>query len=408
MTKKTEGLLAKKISRRSLIKMAPLAGVSLVFFPSILHAASKKGEAKTRIGIQSSTVTRFVLEIPVNPAYSLETLSNPSRVVIDVQNFEYSNVKDENASGGVIEKIRRSTSSTGTSRFVLDLSKSGKIKKHFTLPPSKTAKNRLVVDIEHTAIKNEGLAGKGAAVAAAPKSTELKAINIKEPPEKKKKVIVIDPGHGGKDPGAIGKHQTYEKNIVLQTSKKLAEELKQMGFEVHLTRSTDVYLKLKERSRIAQQKHADLFLSIHADSHPKSKTKGLSVYTLSEKASDEESAYLAERENAADLIGISGFDGYAADVRDILGDMKQSMTKEQSIIFANLLVEEVESQKSITKLKEPKRSAPFMVLRSPIASALVEIGFISNPTEEKRLLTKSYQTQIAKSIAKSVNKYPFI
>ncbi|MBN1783939.1 MAG: N-acetylmuramoyl-L-alanine amidase, partial [Alphaproteobacteria bacterium] len=224
----------------------------------------------------------------------------------------------------------------------------------------------------------------------------------------KKPIIVLDPGHGGKDPGAIGKNRTLEKNVVLAVGKKVEALLKRKGYEVHMTRRTDKYLKLKDRSRFGQDKKADLFISIHADSNPNRSARGLSVYTLSEKATDQESAKLAERENAADLIGISGFENYDKNTQFILGEFGQNLAVQEGIILAELIVSAVKkADEEVKYLKTTHRSAPFAVLKSTVPSALAELGFLSNPVEEKLLGQDSHQTKLAEVIVKAVSKYSF-
>ncbi|MDR1691503.1 MAG: N-acetylmuramoyl-L-alanine amidase, partial [Rickettsiales bacterium] len=217
-----------------------------------------------------------------------------------------------------------------------------------------------------------------------------------------------DPGHGGKDPGAIGKGKTYEKNIVLSTSKLLEQELKQRGFTVYLTRRSDVFLKLQERSKFAVDKKADLFISVHADSHPKEKITGLSVYTLSEKASDAESQRLAERENAVFLLELDADRKLNKNAINILSDFKIKQTKEESIVLSKLVLSKVKSDKTLSLLDSTQRSAPFAVLKSHIPSVLVELGYISNREEEKKLKSVNYQKKLVKKLADAVSSYPFI
>lgn len=218
--------------------------------------------------------------------------------------------------------------------------------------------------------------------------------------------ILIDPGHGGKDPGAIGKKKTLEKHVVLSVAKKLEKLLKAKGYKVYLTRRTDKYLKLRERSLFAQKKHADLFLSIHADSNPNRSAKGLSVYTLSNKASDEESRKLAQRENAADLIGFSGFEKYDKNVQFFLADIGQDLSVQEGIILAELIVENAKKS-GVNYLKRTHRSAPFAVLKSTVPSVLAELGFLTNKNEEILLKQSTYQNKLAKTIAKAISNYSF-
>jgi len=165
------------------------------------------------------------------------------------------------------------------------------------------------------------------------------------------------------------------------------------------------YLKLKERAKIGEKRKADLFLSIHADSNPNRSAKGLSVYTLSEKASDDESRKLAKRENASDLIGIS-WSGGDKNLKAIFSDLAQDYSVQEGSIFAELLVASAK-KKYVKTLGRTHRSAPFRVLRSTVPSALAELGFLSNAYEEKLLNQKSHQDKLAKTLADAISKYSF-
>ena len=198
-------------------------------------------------------------------------------------------------------------------------------------------------------------------------------------------VIVIDAGHGGKDPGCIGKGGTKEKTVVLSVAKKLKSKLDANGYKTFLTRSNDTFLKLAERSEFAEKKHADLFISLHANANPSRDMRGFSVYTLSEKASDEEAQKLAESENAADKIDVNGFEQFSKDIRVALSSLQQRAVAELSEEYANSCAKSM-NRASIEQLKGPAvRHAPFAVLRSTVPGALIELGHLSNKKEENLL-----------------------
>ncbi len=207
-------------------------------------------------------------------------------------------------------------------------------------------------------------------------------------------VVAIDAGHGGQDPGAISLSGVYEKQITLATARALRDELKALGrYRVLLTRDRDVFIRLRDRIAIARAAGADLFLSLHADKVENPAVRGLSVYTLSERASDAEAAALADAENKVDLLGGVKLKGQSPEVTDILIDLVQRDTMNQSAQMASLLVRELREETLL--LPRTHRFAGFAVLKSPdVPSALIELGYLSNPTDE-RLLRERQSTAAA-------------
>ena len=387
------------------IKLSFLCFISFLFV-SVSVMAGNKGIA-FRTGIQPMNVSRFVLETSKIPEYDIFYLDNPKRIVIDISNLDISSVSKENSKTGFISDIRAGVLDKTTSRFVLDLNSFAKVKKHFILKPITGNDNyRLVIDIESSSkdefsdfIKKKLLLSSIESLSIKKdKSNEIvyeemeitvkdvktnknikfdKKLSISKPvskssksskstiKEEKPKVIVIDAGHGGEDPGAIGLGGTYEKHIVLAMAKQLRDVLKKNPqYKIILTRDTDKFIKLQERANIAEKNNAPIFISIHADSSPKKKTRGFSVYTLSEKATDEESKKIAEKENAADLLGIGTFDNYDNITKNILGDLMQTQVKIASVEMANEIVNQV--KQDVVCVDNPHREAPFIVLRSVI------------------------------------------
>ena len=410
------------------------------FFISSVVMAGNKGIA-FRTGIQPMNVSRFVLETSEIPEYDIFYLDNPKRIVIDVSNLDISSISKENSKTGFISDIRAGVLDKNTSRFVLDLNSFAKVKKHFVLNPITGNKNyRLVIDVESASEKefnnfidkmlvlpsveslsdkknnSRGIVYEEVEIEITDSKTKEnikfdKKLSVSKPiskssktviKEDKPKVIVIDAGHGGEDPGAIGLGGTYEKHIVLAMAKQLRDVLKKNPqYKVILTRETDKFIKLQERARIAEKNNATIFISIHADSSPKKKTKGFSVYTLSEKATDEESKKIAEKENAADLLGIGTFDSYDNITKNILGDLMQTQVKIASVEMANEIVNQV--KQDVVCVDNPHREAPFIVLRSAIPSVLVEMGFLSNRDEEKKLNQKWYREKLAYSLSRAID-----
>jgi N-acetylmuramoyl-L-alanine amidase len=213
---------------------------------------------------------------------------------------------------------------------------------------------------------------------------------------------MLDPGHGGRDPGATGRSGTFEKDVTLDIARRMADALEaRPGITVKLTRDEDMFLPLEERVRIGREARADLFLSVHADSAPNRAARGLSVYTLSEKASDSFSKRLAEHENEADLMG--GMDLPAGDkeVEAILFDLAARHTRDTAQRARAGFVESMGRNWHL--LERPMRAANFVVLRAPdVPSMLVETGFLSNPEDESLLRQPTQRAKIAALMAKDL------
>ncbi|HBM90281.1 MAG TPA: N-acetylmuramoyl-L-alanine amidase [Rhodospirillaceae bacterium] len=216
------------------------------------------------------------------------------------------------------------------------------------------------------------------------------------------RLIVIDPGHGGHDPGAIGHSGTKEKHVALDIARHMARVLsKEEGITVKLTRDRDKFLSLKERVRIGRETHADMFFSIHADSAPNRRARGLSAYTLSEKASDKFASMLAEKENSADLIGGVELPSDDQDVADILCDLAARRTRNTAQRVKVGFIKGIGRRWRL--LEEPMRAANFAVLRSPeVPAMLVETGFLSNKRDEALLSKKKSRHKIASLMAQEI------
>ena len=220
-----------------------------------------------------------------------------------------------------------------------------------------------------------------------------------------RRLVVLDPGHGGVDPGAIGISGIYEKQISYGVATEVARLLEATKrYKVVLTRSHDEFVALEDRVARARAAHGDLFLSIHADAIPDSAVRGASVFTLSERASDAEAAALAQRENKADLIAGIDLSRHPPEVGSILLDLARRQTNNLSIVLARKLVNEL--GREVRLLNNSHRSAGFVVLKAPdIPSVLVELGCLSNKDEEKQLRAQSYQKKLALGVVRSVNDY---
>ncbi len=221
---------------------------------------------------------------------------------------------------------------------------------------------------------------------------------------RKRPLVVIDPGHGGKDPGAIGWKGVREKDIVLKFAHDLRRMLERAGYAVRMTRSTDRFLTLAQRVAFARRHDAHLFISIHADKFRTGAARGLAVYTLSERASDAEAAELARSENAADIIDGVDLGAELESVRDILIDLALRETKNQSVHFAHLLTRAVRPAARLRP--RPVRSANFRVLRNPeVPAVLVELGYVSNPGDVRNMQSAAWRRRVAAALARAVDRY---
>ena len=368
-----------------------------------------------RIGQQVGGV-RVVFDADQRFDYEVFLLSSPKRLVVDALG---TNIKKtlSSSKNNIITSTRIGELNDNDKRVVFDLNKPVLIKQAFMLEPSKNNGWRFVIDLvtsserdfENKAGMKYALSSKGKnkTNVASAKNSSSKGwfFSGSSKPKARQKIIVLDPGHGGKDPGAIGAHgRTYEKNITLAMGKELKSLLESKGYKVYLTRSTDVFIPLRQRVKIAQKYKADLFMSLHADSAVNRNATGLSVYTLSEKASDKEAAALAERENKVDIIGGVDFSENSKEINDILISLSQTDCRNKSSKFAGYMVSEM--KKSVKLVNDTHRFAGFAVLKAPdIPSALLEMGYLSNKQEEQLLKQSYYRKKLAQSATAAIDRY---
>ena len=357
--------------------------------------------------------TRLVIELSEKLDYNTFVLPSPDRLVVDFKGRNLSCAPLENIDGALI-RFARNSGDAQTLRLVFDAKKPIEIKASFFLPASGGKPNRLVVDVvggkSKPSMQYTDKATHRASAIAPPMRNNTDASVSRSAPIRpivaRKHVVVLDAGHGGKDPGAVGAGKLYEKNVVLSTVKVLKKLLDASGhYDVYLTRSDDRYIRLYDRVKIARKHNADLFMSVHADSVEKHSVRGASVYTLSEKASDSQTARLAARENKSDVIAGVDLSEEGQDVAAILIDLALRDTKNQSTFLANQLIESFRAY-NIGTLRTPVHSAGFAVLKAPdIPSVLVEIGFMSNRSEARLLNTRDHQEKIARALKRSIDSY---
>ena len=381
-----------KVSRRNLLQFTGVGVLVIGLTPRVAFAA-RNTLRSMRTGVQPGGKTRFVVETANRPSYTLVYGENTLTVKLS-NAIANESVAAKLASGTLVRSVSQSQIGDALN-IVLNLKRPvAEIPKDqiMILEPNGDNEYRLVLDFTAGTIKS------GADIAT--KSTGATSTE-------KKHTIVIDAGHGGKDPGCIGRGGTKEKTIVLSVAKKLQTALKNAGFVVYMTRNNDTYLKLNERAEIAEKRRADLFVSIHANANPSRSMKGFSIYTLSEKASDEEAQKLADAENAADKIDVTGFEQFSKDIRIALSSLQQHAVAEMSEEYANGCARAF-NRAGIEQQPGPAvRHAPLAVLRSTVPGALVECGHLSNKNEEKLLASSSHQDKLVAAIVKSIKNYDF-
>ncbi len=359
----------------------------------------------------TSSRARVLLELTGNATVSVFYLSDPWRVVADLSNAEL--VRPVGAvpkADGLITGLRAGLFAPGKLRVVMDTSGPVNIETARILAATASAPARLEIVV----VAGAGAASRASELAAAAHSLPTTAAEPSPAavpaPRRDKPVIVIDPGHGGIDPGARGE-VGVEKDIVLAVAGVIAKALRATKrYDVVMTRTSDVFIPLDQRVQMSRQRNADLFLSIHADSlDAKAQARlvrGATIYTLSDTASDARAQAMADKENASDLLaGLPGRPGGDDTlVRDILVDLMRRESADLSADFRHVLVGEMRPK--LTLARDPFRSAPFRVLRqSGSPAVLIELGYISNATDEKLMLSQPWQRTFALSITSAIETY---
>lgn len=352
--------------------------------------------------------TRFVMEMTEEPRYRVFTLPDPFRVVIDLPEVDWRPTRElPGGDGGLLMAMRFGLFAPGTSRVVLDVRGPVQIKSLFVIPPEDHYPYRFVIDIAPVS-RDTYFAGGRKAPIHSPKPLEpprSAAMPAPEPKGDDRPTIVIDPGHGGVDPGARSITGADEKDITLAYAKELERRLKASGhYRVVMTRRKDIFLSLSQRREIAQQQGAALFVSLHANNHKSARIRGASVYTISEEASDAEARQLAAKENTADIVAGIDLAAQPEVVSDILRDLVQRETMNLSKHFANMLVDELGRVTPL--LRNTHRFAGFAVLKSPVVpSVLVEVGYLSNRAEERLLRSAKHRIAIVTATIKAIDGY---
>ncbi|MGB6922229.1 MAG: N-acetylmuramoyl-L-alanine amidase [Methyloceanibacter sp.] len=375
--------------------------------PGSAQARTHEAVAKDARLAGDRTRTRFIADLSKKVGINVFSLSDPYRVIVDLPDVNFQMPPGLGSERrGLVTGYRFGLFAPGKSRIVIDMSGPFLVDKAFVLESRPDQPARLVIDLVPT--------DRATFVAklkdATPPPHAVGSIPQPKPhatPVKAKPVVILDPGHGGIDPGTSSASGITEKEVVLAFAKALKRKLEEKGqYEVHMTRESDTFLALRERVSFAQSKGANLLVSIHADSFPKqpAEAKGATIYTLSEQASDDEAKELAAKENLSDAIaGVdlpSDSDGVVA---NILIDLAQRETQNRSLVFAKSVVGEMTAA---DLHKKSLKSAGFRVLKSPdVPSVLIELGFLSNPDDEKRLTSQSWRSTTADKVSAAIDGY---
>lgn len=424
------------IKVKYLVLFLCLWAINIFIFSDSLHAKTDKSTSLIDIRIShSSNSARLTLVFDGDTPFKFLTLSNPYRMVIDIPNLIWKAPKNPLPTHkGLISGLRHGQYKENTIRIVLDFKKPITIDKYAELPTEKTklkslkhlnkSGRRLYIDLVSVSDfkpqryvssnwppkKIKLLNNKEPLKLTKPKAppkykTKSKKVTIAKFSNKLKKLIVLDPGHGGIDPGSIGAKTSIEKIIVLRIAKAAKKRLEASGkYRVILTRNKDIYIPLRERFEIAEDNKADLFISLHTDKLSDKKVQGTSIYTLSDKASDNESDLLAAKENRSDILTGHALELYSEDVSSILIDLAQESTNRLSWRFAEALLRTLKNK--IKTIGKPHRYAGFAVLKSPnIASILIELGFLSNYKDRQLLVSKQFSQTFSYVLLTALNNY---
>ena len=408
-----------------------------------LAEAADANVTDVRVGHHTDK-TRFVMEMSRGLDVRFFMLDNPYRIVLDFPELDWqSSTTPLPAPTGLFKAMRYGLYQPGQTRVVVETSMPVGVQSAFYLSPVSNGSQRLVLDLIPVT-RQQFLASLKTAIPVAPTGVgyandvvpsdidvatvtntavtpepvttpvqslpslgSVSANGVLMTPKRKpsKRIIALDAGHGGADPGTIGGSGVYEKNITIAAVRIFKKHLEKTGrYTVVLTRDRDVSIALRDRVAAGRNAKADLFISIHADFIKNKAVSGASVYTLSEKASDKEAALLAEKENKADVIAGMDFSTESPEVTNILIDLAQREAMNEASRFASILVKDL--QRTSKVLSRAHRFAGFAVLKAPdVPSVLVELGFLSNARDEKNLRSKAYLRKIAQALLNAMDSY---
>ncbi len=391
------------------IELAVLCLVAWLCMPLSEAAGQVTIRAKTEGDIGR---TRFIAFLSKAAEYRIFSVGDPYRIVVDLPEVD---IQLPSTPAGLVLSARSGLLAAGKSRIVIDLAESALVEKSELLPPENGLPARLVIDL----VRSTHKAFLAQSKAPPPIQRQSENAVLERNPADRRPLIVVDPGHGGPDPGTSGRlTATPEKVVTLAFCQILKQKLEATGqYRIVMTRSTDVFVSLDERAQIAAGQTADLLISIHADMLDEKKVglamlqkiRGGTIYTLSETASDEQARILAEQENKADLNAGVGSEqaippAITAEIGSILGDLQARGKKNREAALADYLIGHL--PKEITFNLNPHRGASFTVLKAAgVPAILFELGYLSNAEDEKLLISKEWQASAAQSLAEAVDAF---
>ena len=406
--------------------VAALAVVSPVLARSARPVSAQPAVIAARIAGDQQR-TRFIADLNRSVGFNVYILADPFRAVVDLPDIAFRLPPGIGAAGrGLITAYRYGRIGEKRARIVMDLAGPALIQKSFLIDPREGQPARMVVDLVATdrttfarlnrdaGRPDGGIAEEGGDPLPRPRpkpdgspppTGEQPDQGEKNPETRGRKVIVLDPGHGGLDPGASSRSGILEKDVVLAFARVVKENLEAtQRYSVLMTRDSDSFISLADRVRFARRQHADLLIAIHADALRGPTVRGATVYTLSEKASDAEAQALAEKENGVDILAGVAHAEDSEQIAGILIDLTQRETKNSSVFLARRLVRQL---KPVTLLTgHPHRSAGFRVLKAPdVPSVLLELGYLSNRADEKLLRSTEWRRRTAKAMVGAVDSY---
>ena len=357
-----------------------------------------------RTGVHND-MTRLVFDLSENVDYNIFMLDNPYRVVLDLPELIWRVPPQATKPVGLILGWRYGQFAPGTSRVVIDVAAPVAVRKVLVLAPQGRFGYRFAVDLAQ--VDRASFLGSLRQRNASARSGKRPAKPVARKPRVPggRKVVVLDPGHGGVDPGTIGVTGVFEKNVTLGFARELKRRLEKGGrLRVVMTRSRDAFVRLRRRVERGRRAQGDLFVSLHADAIKNSRVRGASVYTLSEKSSDKEAAALAAKENKADIIAGLDLGSEDQEVTNILISLVQRETMNLSATFANILLPEIKARARL--LKNSHRFAGFAVLKAPdVPSVLVELGYLSNRQDERLLTSTRRRRALVEALAAGIERY---
>jgi N-acetylmuramoyl-L-alanine amidase len=392
-----------------------LVACSLVSAAWSTAFAAKRAIATDIEIVAKGETTRFFAELSKEAGFTAKVVAAPYRVVIELDNVGF----DLPAGAGhkpvgLILQVRYGKAENGSSQIVIDTAGPVLIKRSQILPKKGRAKPKIAIDLVSTTEAAFAATFARDEEASSPEATA--SLPIIMPSAKpgdvpavrganKKHIIVLDPGHGGIDPGAVSPNKTKEKDVVFAFATDLAAKLNETGlYDVRMTRDEDRFMTLPDRVNFTRKAGADLFIAIHADTVRGQTVTGTTLYTLSETASDEEAEALAQKENKVDLIAGLNLAEQEGEVADVLINLVQRESKNLANLFSRKALDDLRGVTTMTG--KPIRSAGFVVLKSPdVPSVLIELGYLSSKSDEDRLKNPAWRARMAAALTKAIGRH---